>query len=550
MTGDGVAHADCAADVRGEIAHDALPVVIIGAGPGGLTAALELLRRSTAHRPIVIEALDQVGGLARTVRHHGNGLDIGGHRFFSKVSWVTNWWREILPLSPAMEAWRPGADASANLAAADALAANEPERALLVRPRLSRILYLRKFFDYPISLSARTLKNLGALRVVRIVASYAKARARPIRPERNLEDFFINRFGRRLYETFFRDYTEKVWGVRCREISPQWGAQRIKGLSIAKAVRHALAKTLRRTSGDLAQRGTETSLIERFLYPQRGPGQMWETVAEHVRAAGGEIVLSTRLCGLHRSGARLHSVVCEDAQGGRREIRCRAVVSTMPIRDLAQALDPPPPADVAAIAEGLCYRDFITIGVLLARLRPNDYVRSGHPNNLVPDTWIYVQEPDVLMGRLQIFNNWSPAMVADASRIWLGLEYFCSEGDALWTMDDEALQRLARTELVKLGFTDDTDILDMRVVKVPKAYPAYVGTYDEFERLRAFLDSIENLYPVGRNGMHRYNNQDHSMVSARMAVECILDPARDKTAIWNVNVEQEYHEEATTTSAT
>ena len=548
MTGDGVAHADGSADVRGEIAHDAFPVVIVGAGPGGLTAALELLRRSPSHRPIVVEALDQVGGLARTVRHRGNGLDIGGHRFFSKVSWVTNWWREILPLSPAMEAWRPGSDASANLAAADALAANEPERALLVRPRLSRILYLRKFFDYPISLSARTLRNLGAFRVVRIVASYVKARARPIRPERNLEDFFINRFGRRLYETFFRDYTEKVWGVRCREISPQWGAQRIKGLSIAKAVRHAIAKTFRRTTGDLAQRGTETSLIERFLYPQRGPGQMWETVAEHVRAAGGEILLSTRLCGLCRSGSRLHAVVFEDAQGKRREIRCRAVVSTMPIRDLAQALDPPPPPDVAAIADGLCYRDFITIGVLLARMRPNDYVRSGHANNLVPDTWIYVQEPDVLMGRLQIFNNWSPAMVADASRIWLGLEYFCSEGDALWTMDDEALQRLARSELVKLGFADDADILDMRVVKVPKAYPAYVGSYGEFERLRVFLDGIENLYPVGRNGMHRYNNQDHSMVSARMAVECILDPSRDKTAIWNVNVEQEYHEEATTSA--
>ena len=536
------------AHARAAPVRDVLPVVIVGAGPGGLTAALELLRRSPAQRPIVIEALDQVGGLARTVRHRGNGLDIGGHRFFSKVSWVTNWWREILPLSPAMEAYRPGPDASANLAAADALAAKEPERALLVRPRLSRILYLRKFFDYPISLSARTLTHLGVVRVVRIVASYAKARVLPIRPECNLEDFFVNRFGRRLYETFFRDYTEKVWGVRCREISPQWGAQRIKGLSIAKAVRHALTKALRRNAGDLAQRGTETSLIERFLYPQRGPGQMWETVAEHVRAGGGEILLSTRLCGLRRSGSRVDSVICEDAHGNRREIRCRAVVSTMPIRDLAQALDPPPPPDVAAIAEGLCYRDFITIGVLLARMRPSGQVRGGHANNLVPDTWIYVQEPDVLMGRLQVFNNWSPAMVSDASRIWLGLEYFCSEGDALWSMDDEALERLARRELVQLAFADDADILEMRVVKVPKAYPAYVGTYGEFARLRAFLDAVENLYPVGRNGMHRYNNQDHSMVSARLAVECILDPARDKTAIWNVNVEQEYHEEAAATT--
>ena len=522
----------------------ALPVVIVGAGPAGLTAALELLRRSPAERPIVVEALDQVGGLARTVRHNGNGLDIGGHRFFSKVAWVTNWWREILPLSSAMEAYRPGHDPSDNLRAADALAAAEPAQALLVRPRLSRILYLRKFFDYPISLSARTLRNLGAPRVARIVASYVRTRIAPVRPERNLEDFFVNRFGRRLYETFFRDYTEKVWGVRCRDISPEWGAQRIKGLSIAKAARHALRTTLGRSSRDLAQRGTETSLIERFLYPKHGPGQMWECVAERVRAAGGEILLSTCLCRVERSGARVRSVTCEGPGGERREIACRALVSTMPIKDLARALDPAPPGDVAAVANGLCYRDFITIGVLLARLRPSGFVRSGFANNLVPDTWIYVQEPDVRMGRLQVFNNWSPSMVADPDRIWLGLEYFCTEGDDLWSMDDDALRQLARRELVELGFADDADILDMRVIKVPKAYPAYVGTYGDFDRVRAFLDGIDNLYPVGRNGMHRYNNQDHSMVSARLAVECILDPSRDKTAIWNVNVEQEYHEEA------
>jgi len=533
----------------GDPAGNPQPVLIIGAGPGGLTAALELLRRSPMHRPIVVEALDQVGGLARTVRHNGNGLDIGGHRFFSKVAWVSNWWREILPLSPAMEAYRPGSDASRNLADADALAAEAPEHALLVRPRLSRILHLRKFFDYPISLSRRTLQNLGVLRVAWIGASYLKARIAPIRPERNLEDFFVNRFGRRLYETFFRDYTEKVWGVTCREISPEWGAQRIKGLSITKAVRHALTRATRRRAHDIAQHGTETSLIERFLYPKRGPGQMWESVAERVRDGGGEIVLSTRLCGLRRNGARIVSAVCEDASGARREIRCSAVISTMPIKDLADALDPSPPADVARIAKGLCYRDFITVGVLLSRLRPGPCMRSGFANHLVPDTWIYVQEPDVLMGRVQIFNNWSPAMVADNGRIWLGLEYFCTEGDALWRMSDEALRDLARRELVKLGFADDADVLDMRVIKVPKAYPAYVGSYGEFDRIREFLDGIENLYPIGRNGMHRYNNQDHSMVSARLAVECIVDPARDKAAIWNVNVEQEYHEEATQPAA-
>ena len=527
--------------------------VIIGAGPAGLTAGLELVRAGKRD-VLVLEATNEIGGISRTVDYKGNRIDIGGHRFFSKSDWVMDWWREMLPV-----AMPPGAmgekefrvayqGASRLLGAAQIHATEADDAVMLLRNRLSRIYFNGAFFSYPLQPGFDMVTKLGVGKCSRFALSYARSHIAPVTPEVSLEDFFINRFGRRLYETFFRDYTEKVWGVRCREISPQWGAQRIKGLSIAKAARHAIAKTLRRTSGDLAQRGTETSLIERFLYPKRGPGQMWETVAEHVRGAGGEIVLSTRLCGVHRDGSRVRSVVCENARGERREIRCHAVVSTMPIRDLAQALDPPPPQDVAAIAAGLCYRDFITIGVLLARMRPNGYVRSGHPNNLVPDTWIYVQEPDVLMGRLQIFNNWSPAMVADASRIWLGLEYFCSEGDALWTKDDEALQTLARGELVKLGFADDADILDMRVVKVPKAYPAYVGTYGEFERLRAFLDAIENLYPVGRNGMHRYNNQDHSMVSARLAVECILDPARDKTAIWKVNVEQEYHEEATTTA--
>ncbi|HEX6136448.1 MAG TPA: NAD(P)/FAD-dependent oxidoreductase, partial [Casimicrobiaceae bacterium] len=427
-----------------------IPVVIIGAGPAGLTAALELLRRSPDHLPIVVEALDQVGGLARTVRHRGNGLDIGGHRFFSKVDWVMDWWREILPVPDAMRDYRPGADPSDNLDRADALAAAAPQRALLVRPRLSRILYLRKFFDYPISLSARTIANLGALRVARIGASYAKARLMPVRPERNLEDFFVNRFGRRLYETFFRDYTEKVWGVKCTEISPEWGAQRIKGLSISKAIAHALRRAFHRGPGDVAQKGTETSLIEKFLYPKYGPGQMWEVVAEQVRERGALIHLSTTLVALRRNDRRIVAVVCEDAGGAPREIRCDAVISTMPIKDLAAALDPPPPQDVAAVASGLCYRDFITIGVLLARLRPSKYVRRGRANNLFPDTWVYVQEPDVLVGRLQIFNNWSPAMVADAERIWIGLEYFCNEGDALWSRSDDELQRLARRELVAL----------------------------------------------------------------------------------------------------
>ena len=519
-------------------------LLVIGAGPAGLTAALELQRRTSDWRPIVIEALDQVGGLARTVRHNGNRMDIGGHRFFSKVDWVMDWWREILPVGPDMEGFMPTADASANLERADALAASAPERSLLVRPRLSRILHWRKFFDYPITLSARTLANLGPVRILRVLASYARARLLPIRPERNLEDFFINRFGRHLYETFFKDYTEKVWGVDCREISPEWGAQRVKGLSITGAVAHALRKLAKSSSGDLAQKEVETSLIEKFLYPKRGPGQMWEVVAQMIAARGGEIRLGTKLVGLRRDGSRLSAAIVESAATGTRdEIACDAVISTMPIKDLVAALDPPPSPEVFEIASGLAYRDFITVGVLLARLKPSPQVRRGFDNNLVPDTWIYIQESDVRVGRLQIFNNWSPGLVADLKRIWIGLEYFCTEGDDLWQRSEDELKALARTEIVKLGLAEASDVLDQRVIKVEKAYPAYFGSYGRFGELRRFLDSIANLYPVGRNGMHRYNNQDHSMVSARLAVECILDPARDKRSIWDVNVEQEYHEE-------
>ena len=524
-------------------------VLIIGAGPAGLTAALELLRRSGDYTPVVVESLDQVGGLARTVRHHGNRMDIGGHRFFSKVDWVMNWWREILPVPPAMSTFAPGRDPSTNLDNADALADKAPERSLLIRPRLSRIYYLRKFFDYPISLSAQTVRNLGPVRIVTIGLSYLRATLFPIRPEKNLEDFFINRFGQRLYRTFFKAYTEKVWGVQCREISPEWGAQRIKGLSITRAVGHALRKALKGISGDIGQKNVETSLIEKFMYPKYGPGQMWETVATSVQQMGARILLGTKLDELMLANDRIVAATCVNANTGERiDIACDSVISSMPIRDLVLALRPPPARDVLEIATGLAYRDFITVGVLLSRLKPNAHVRRGFVNNMFPDTWIYIQESDVKVGRLQIFNNWSPAMIGDRSRIWMGLEYFCSEGDNLWQSSEDELKTLARDELVRLNIADVGDILDMKVIKVEKAYPAYFGSYGRFEELRAYLDSVVNLFPVGRNGMHRYNNQDHSMVSARMAVECILDPARSKVAIWDVNVEQEYHEQAKTPS--
>jgi protoporphyrinogen oxidase len=504
-------------------------ILIIGAGPAGLTAALELLRRSDC-KPVVIESLDDVGGISRTVNHNGNRMDIGGHRFFSKSDWVMDWWRGILPVAP--EKTKEGLSV---IPTAD-------ER-LLVRPRLSRIYFLRKFFDYPISISANTMRNLGVIRIMKIGVSYLLSSLFPRYPERNLEDFFVNRFGKELYLTFFKDYTEKVWGVSCREISPEWGAQRIKGLSVVRAIRHALRKIVRGSGGGVAQKRVNTSLVERFLYPKLGPGQMWQVVAEQVRAGGGEIHHGLTVTELCEKDGGIVKVVAVNSAGKQVEFACDYVISTMPVRDLILGLNPPAPTPVREVAAGLQYRDFITVGVLLKKLRPNRGCLPGHPANLLPDTWIYIQEPDVKLGRLQIFNNWSPAMVHSPDTIWLGLEYFCREGDELWRLDDDAMGRFAVAELAKIDLIDPADALDFHVVRVPKAYPAYFGTYDRFDVLRRYSDAIGNLFLVGRNGMHRYNNQDHSMLTARLAVQAILSGSRGKEAIWNVNVDDEYHEE-------
>ncbi len=509
-------------------------VLIIGAGPAGLTAALELLRRSD-FQPVVLEALDDVGGISRTINYKGNRMDIGGHRFFSKSDWVMDWWRDILPVVS-----KPGTSSPEDLVGH----VPAEERVLLLRPRLSRIYFLRKFFDYPVSLSAQTMKNLGPLRLARIGLSYMVSSIFQRKPERNLEDFFINRFGGELYRTFFKDYTEKVWGVPCRDINPEWGAQRIKGLSVTRALMHAAGKLFARKAEGISQKGTSTSLIERFLYPKYGPGQMWQVVAEMVRARGGQVLHGYRARRLLVENGRVVAVEAESSAGGEaRRFDCDHVISTMPVRDLILGMDPPAPEEVRRVAEGLMYRDFITIGVLVRKLRRSQYTPAGAKGNLVPDTWIYIQEPDVKIGRLQVFNNWSPALVKDPDTVWLGLEYFCNEGDDLWRMDDASLGRLAIGELDKIDIIDAADALDFNVVRVPKAYPAYFGTYDRFAAIRAYTDTISNLFLVGRNGMHRYNNQDHSMLTARLAADCIIDGRREKDEIWSVNIDDEYHEE-------
>ena len=522
-------------DGRGKIA------VIAGAGPAGLTAALELLRRSDI-APIVFDADGQVGGISKTVNHRGNRMDLGGHRFFSKSDWVMRWWQDILPVAEGQgapgQAQRISYQQESREFAPAARAPADSDAVMLIRQRLSRIFYRRRFFDYPLKLNTNTLGNMGLVETLRIGLSYSQARLIRRTPETSLEDFLVNRFGERLYRTFFKDYTEKVWGVPCSEISAEWGAQRIKGLSVKKALAHAMASPSR-SSRDTSQKGTETSLIERFLYPKFGPGQMWEEVARQVAERGGEIHLRHRVVGVERKGTTITAAIVRDgADGADRRIRCDHFISTMPVRDLAAMLEPDDPR-VVRIAERLPYRDFMTAGLLLKRMR---LPRKGAGNGMPPDNWIYIQEPDVKIGRLQIFNNWSPALVADPGTIWLGLEYFCAEGDDLWSMADGRFLEFAASELEKIGMIDRADVLDGTVVRVPKAYPAYFGEYSEFGKVRAYLERFANLYPVGRNGMHRYNNQDHSMLAANGAVNAILNSGEGKSAIWQINTEEDYHE--------
>jgi len=564
--------------------------IIIGAGPAGLTAALELLRR-TDIKPVIIEASQEIGGISRTIRYKGNRMDIGGHRFFSKSDRVMQWWIDLMPpdldrINGITEPQQISYQAKHRLIAVPAHLREEPvlrgagpivhhhvedeeeemeeseqaepveaivdaiepppnpDLVMLIRPRKSRIYYLRKFFDYPITLTATTLGNLGMVRTFKVGVSYLKSKFTQIAPEKSLEDFLINRFGRELYLTFFKSYTEKVWGTPCDRISAEWGAQRIKGLSLTTAVKHFLKKALGggTTKGDLSQKKTDTSLIERFMYPKFGPGQLWEHVADQIVQMGGEIHMGWKVdrvrCAMEGRAGRVVSIEAVNDAGERQSFSGDYFFSTMPMKDLIEAMDAPVPKNVRTVSRGLEYRDFITVGLLADRLKVTE-----QDGGLLKDTWIYVQEPDVLIGRLQIFNNWSPYLVADPSKVWIGLEYFCYETDDLWKMADEDLKRFAIAEVEKIGIVNSADVSDGHVVRVPKTYPAYFGTYARFDELREFTDSFENLFLVGRNGMHKYNNQDHSMLTAMTVVDGLVAGHVDKAALWSINTEQEYHEE-------
>jgi protoporphyrinogen oxidase len=514
--------------------------VVIGAGPAGLTAALELCRR-TPHRPVVLEATGAIGGLSQTVVHRGNRIDIGGHRFFSKSDRVVDWWLELMPLQQLA----PGTAQlgyqrrKRSLPTGSGPDPQSAEQVMLLRDRRSRILHRSQFFDYPLQLDLTTLRKLGMARSLRIATSYGRAHALP-REERSLEDFLVNRFGRELYRTFFRDYTEKVWGVPCTEISAEWGAQRIKGMSLRTALAHFLRNAVPGRASDW-QEG-ETSLIEQFLYPKRGPGQLWETAAAALRDAGGELHHHHRVVGILGEPGRVRGVRSVDAEGREHCWEAELVLSSMPVQHLIAAMPDTlaPPPEVVEVARGLRYRGFITVGLEARQLRPK--IREDHDGVGISDNWIYVQEPGVQVGRVQLFNNWSPWMVRDPARVWMGLEYFCDVGDALWRRSDEQLCALASEEAVQIGLVDEGAVLDAVAIRMPRAYPAYFGSYDRFPVIRRWLDTVEGLVLIGRNGMHRYNNQDHSMLSAMVAVDGIAAGSLDREAVWAVNTEDSYHE--------
>ena len=521
--------------------------IIIGAGPAGLTAAYELLTR-TDIIPIVLEKSGEIGGISRTTNYKGNRMDMGPHRFFSKSDRVMDWWLKMMPLEPgtasdATISYQKRSRSLSSGAASKAADSKDPGRTMLVIQRLTRIYFLRTFFAYPVQLSFDMLRTLGLIRTIRIMTSFCWTRLFPRVPETSLEDFIMNKFGRQLYLLFFKDYTEKVWGIAPSEISAEWGAQRIKGVSLSKAIVSALKSLRIKRKGDIAQKETETSLIEQFLYPKYGPGSLWEEVARQVQEMGGQVYLDLDVQKIYTEGGAIQSVHTINSQTGEEGIwEGDYFFSTMPVQELIAGMGISVPPKVREVAAGLQYRDFINVGILLKQFSVKG--KNGEFERLdLKDNWIYIQERDVKVGRLMIYNNWGGGMIADPNTTWIGMEYFCDKTDAFWAESDEAIQQHAIKELQQMDLARPEDVLDSTVRRMEKTYPAYFGTYNEFDQVRGYTDSFQNLFLVGRNGMHKYNNADHSMLTAMVAVDNIVAGVRGKTDLWSINTEQEYHEE-------
>lgn len=510
--------------------------IIAGAGPAGLTAAYEMLEKTNIH-PIVFEQSDAIGGISQTVCYKGNRMDIGGHRFFSKSKKVTDWWNKIMPLqgSPSQDDILSGKEKDFAISGPDPEKTN---RVMLIRERVSRIYYLRKFFDYPISLKLQTFANMGLTRTLKAGLGYFTSLILK-KEETSLENFYINRFGKPLYQMFFEDYTEKVWGVHPSKLGADWGSQRVKGLSMFAIIKDMLSKSL-----GIKPQKEETSLIESFIYPKLGPGQLWETAAKDIQEKGGCIEMNSSVNKVHVEGNHVDYIETIESDGKTKKTACDYFLSSMPIKDLVKAIDGIEiPKDVQKIANELPYRDFITVGLLVKKLKMNNQTKIKTYKNRIPDTWIYIQERDVKIGRLQIFNNWSPYLVNDyKNTVWIGLEYFCTEGDELWSMEKDKFIEMAIHELVHIDIIDAEDVLDSTQVKIKKAYPAYYGSYYQLDKVKEFLNTIDNLFCIGRNGQHRYNNMDHSMMTAMETVDHIIKNDNNKESIWAINTEENYHE--------
>ena len=512
-------------------------VVIIGGGPAGLTAGYKLLKDSKNYEVVVLEASDSLGGISKTVSYKGNKMDLGGHRFFSKDEDVMNFWKEIMPVQ--------GKDSydDKKLKRKKSLVKGGPDpekedNVMLVRNRISRIYYLKKFFDYPISMKWETFKNMGFVRTMSSGFSYIKSIFFK-KKEDNLENFYINRFGKKLYSMFFEGYTEKLWGRHPSEIDASWGAQRVKGLSIIAVIKDMFKKVFH-----IKGKKVETSLIEEYVYPKYGPGQLWERVGSLFEEMGGKVLLNHEVSKIDIDGYKIKSVSCL-VDGKEKEIKGDIFISSMPIKDLINSIDGKVPSKIKKIANGLPYRDFVTVGLLVDKLKLKNETNIKTLNNIVPDCWIYVQETGVKLGRIQVFNNWSPYMVKNPDKtVWIGLEYFCNENDDFWNLSDKDMKKLAIDELLSMDVIESKDnVLDYHREKVKKAYPAYFDTYSEMDSLVAYLNKYDNLYCVGRNGQHRYNNMDHSMVTSFETVNNIINGVKTRDNIWNVNTEKEYHEE-------
>ena len=512
-------------------------VIVIGAGPAGLTAAYELLDKSKDYEVVVLEESDMFGGISRTVNYKGNRMDMGGHRFFSKVPEVNEWWEKMLPTQGSM----PKDDIELGRTSSTKKGGPNPEktdRVMLRRNRLSRIFFKHKFFDYPVTLKMDTLKNMGFGTTIVVGFSYLKSVFFK-RKENSLEDFYINRFGKKLYSMFFENYTANLWGRHPSEISPEWGAQRVKGLSILAIIKDMFGKVFNKKN-----RKVETSLIEEFAYPKLGPGQLWELTAKEVEKMGGTIIKNAKVVEIHKNSKNELTGVTYLSGDKHVKLNGDIVISSMPVKDLVVGMNNVP-NKYLKIAKGLPYRDYMTVGVLIDKLNLKNETKIKTISNIIPDTWVYVHDKSVKMGRFQIYNNWSPYLVKNLEKtVWMGLEYFCNEGDEMWSMTDDDFAKMGIEEMVKMNLIDSTkNVKDYHVERVKKAYPAYFDTYEHMDDLRNYLNTIPNLYCVGRNGQHRYNNLDHSMCTSFETVKNIINHVDDKSNIWNVNTEKEYHEE-------